>query len=252
MFSQITVPIAEHFIAPQGEGIHTGTLMLFIRLAGCSVGKPWTAAGKAKEQTRSNAVFTVLPNHEMCTLFDGRTFCCDTDYKVKEQKTIKELVELIATSKMRHVCITGGEPLLHADKIVHLIAACGSSHLGITFHLETSGTISLDKDVVQVCISELIASGGHITVSPKMNYLDKEYSDLADEAKILVDGDFDFDKLPPQLIFYGAMEKLKVYLQPINGINDVALDNLDKCLALQKDHPWLRLSLQAHKLWHTR
>ena len=74
-------PISEIFTSPQGEGVYAGAMMTFIRLAGCTVGKPFP---KEKYQSRKDpiegahnipglAVYT-----EKCTLYDGREFACDT------------------------------------------------------------------------------------------------------------------------------------------------------------------------------
>ena len=249
---EAVLPIAEIFVAPQGEGIYTGTMMMFIRTAGCSVGKPWTDKGIGREDNRErhNGLAIIPGNHEMCSLYDGRTFCCDTDYKVKDKYTVKNIAEHIMLDPVgvHHVCLTGGEPLLHAAKLLHLIKAVPK----VKFHLETSGTVSLENDDVQMFISELIASGGHITTSPKLGYLDEDYSPIVDEVKLLVDEDFDIGRIPTVAKERAIQGLLAVYLQPVNGINDINYDNVKRCLSLQLQYPWLRLSIQGHKIWQTR
>jgi 7-carboxy-7-deazaguanine synthase len=82
--SDATYPLAPQgvFRTIQGEGSLLGTPMVFVRLAGCSVG---------------------------C---DG----CDTDYSVASRATAREIAERVAAvgDKTRWVWITGGEPADHA------------------------------------------------------------------------------------------------------------------------------------------
>jgi organic radical activating enzyme len=43
-----------------------------------------------------------------------------------------------------------------------------------------------------------------------------------------------------------------VWLQPVNYENDLKKENLDRCLAILKEFPHWRLSMQAHKIWRVR
>ena len=77
-------PIAPNgiFTTIQGEGGRAGEPMVFVRLAGCSVGCP----------------------------------LCDTDYRVDRRLTAKEILDEIMRAKegyTRTVWITGGEPMDH-------------------------------------------------------------------------------------------------------------------------------------------
>ena len=77
-------PMAEMFFSLQGEGLHAGTPMVFIRLAGCDYACSW----------------------------------CDTDYQRKYSATADEIATtaLAATDGLPgplHICFTGGEPTLH-------------------------------------------------------------------------------------------------------------------------------------------
>src|SRR5579862_4361199 len=99
-YEDVVYPIAELFVSPQGEGRYTGTLMQFIRFGGCTVGKPFTETERTAQQ---------LPIYqEKCTIWDGRTFTCDTDYRVKEKKTVRELVMWADSHDVGYVLLTGG------------------------------------------------------------------------------------------------------------------------------------------------
>jgi organic radical activating enzyme len=240
----VTLPIVESFVAPQGEGLYTGTLMMFIRLAGCTVGKEWTYQ-TADKANRLGVFPEVFGSNKCCTLYDGRTFCCDTDYEMAYKPTIDDLIKSILASGVHYVCITGGEPLMHAKALTSLTTAPVLRF--VEFHLETSGTVDTADPFVQRVLETTF-----VTVSPKLGYRDGGYTPIALEAKLLVDEDFDIDKIPPILRQRGESSRLLVYLQPVNGVHTINDANMKRCLDLQQKYPWLRISTQAHKLWNTR
>lgn len=234
-------PISEWFVSPQGEGVWAGACMFFLRLAGCTVGKPYP-----KEMYKNNylahtaAQIVALPIYtEQCTLFDGRKFACDTDYRKKEMLTSHQIMQEIP-KKVKHVCITGGEPMMH--NLDNLISYLWGEDKVI--HLETSGTIDkyLKGDI-------------WVTVSPKFN----PYYDMirrANELKILVDKDF-HPEIPMTTLSDGMVQAVNlvelaetkpIYLQPINGEFEVNKDNLQLCLDIQQEFPAFRVSVQLHKV----
>ena len=223
-------------------------MQTFIRLAGCTVGKPFpkhkyevhedwvTKNGErvAKVDLPGLPVYT-----EQCTLFDGRKFACDTDYRVKERMTPFQIMQEIP-KKVQHVCITGGEPMMHnLDNLVSYL--WGEDKI---IHLETSGTI--DKHV---------ASDIWITCSPKFNpYL--SMIQRANELKILVDKDFR-PEIPMTTLINGTVqgvnlvelaENKPIYLQPVNFEFEVDKDNLQLCIDIQQEFPAFRISVQLHKV----
>jgi len=227
-------PVSETFESFQGEGVHAGTSMFFIRLAGCSVGKPYPQDHPLK-QGMTLPIYT-----EECTLYDGRTMPCDTDYRKKERVDEKEL-ERRVPENYKYVCITGGEPLIHdlAPLVQELLLY--DKHV----HIETSGS-----KPIQDCMKR--NSKVWITVSPKDDFC-FEMMVHADEFKFLVDKDFQ-----PASDFY-LKEGMKVsplylatrtptFLQPVNYENEVNAENLKLCVEIQRKFPVFRLSPQYHKL----
>lgn len=221
MKDEAKYPIAEIFTSPQGEGVWTGTMMTFVRLAGCTVGKP--QHGKGRYEFLS--VYT-----EQCTLYDGRTFPCDTDYRVKERLTVEEILAQVPYD-IKHVCISGGEPFMH--DLHPLITGLTRIHKQV--HIETSGTIYKDY-------KSLYDPQPWITVSPKRGMLG-EMIQQADEIKLLVDENFDPMNVPIVVLSHHT-----IYIQPINGENTVNADNLRLCMGWQKEFPNWRISLQLHKV----
>lgn len=233
--SQKRYAISEIFTSPQGEGLFSGTLMTFVRLAGCSVGK------KIGPGVLGLPVYT-----EECTTWDGRKFLCDTDFRPKETLTAEEILARVPEG-VRHVCITGGEPMTR--ELVPLFEAIYDKHPRYAdqsmVHLETSGTI-FKPDVFS-----WMGRGGYrpalwITVSPKFGAL-PECIKSADEIKLLVDEQFDLEKAK-QLV--GEHEL--VFLQPVNDEHSLIQANVERCLNVQKQMPSWRLSLQLHKVMGVR
>ena len=244
-------PIAETFCSPQGEGLWTGTLMHFIRFAGCSVGKKLTMAERAKwpvefgRKVNDTFELTQLPVYtEKCCTYDGREFLCDTDFRTKEVKTLTEILDGVPLG-VEHLCLTGGEPL--NQPLENFLTFVGDA-TNYRVHIETSGTVSLTDVYPDYSEEDSDAMNGWlwITVSPKKGVLD-EMIGLANEIKLLVDDHFDVDKLPPDICDHDL-----VWIQPINAEFTVDRKNLDRCLQLLQEHPKWRLSTQLHKIWRVR
>jgi organic radical activating enzyme len=206
---------SEIFISLQGEGSYAGTQMLFLRTVGCNVGI----------KKNSDQVYAT------CESFTGEKFTCDTDYRKHITMTDEELSELIKTSNVKHVCVTGGEPFLHRDLIDYILQICNDNDK--LLHIETSGTLPLEQ----------VSNDIWITVSPKIGCLPSSYI-RADEIKILVNEEFDVDSLPDEVISHEV-----VFLQPIAKLGErFPEENSKKCIELIKTHPSWRLSLQIQKL----
>ena len=215
-------PIAEKFKSVQGEGQYAGTRMAFIRLAGCTVGKPY-----GPDRPLGLELY-----QEKCTLWDGRTFACDTNYRKAEAMTEEDIVNW--TSDEPRICITGGEPLMHDLQPLARALTYGEMYI----HLETSGSIMISEDVRWMV--------DWLAVSPKMGCL-PEMLQKADEVKVLVDDGFDEGRFVKDIMPHTTPSK--VWFQPVNELNSIDEHNLRKCLKLQETFKAARISSQAHKWW---
>ncbi|SRR6266403_126180 len=245
-------PIAERFTSPQGEGLYAGTLMYFIRFAGCSVGKKLSdSERRGWEQkidhfhSKENELLAVYT--EKCCTYDGREFLCDTDFRTKEALTMKELLDGIPKG-VGHICLTGGEPL--NQPLSEFFDFIGSE-TDYKVHVETSGTVSMEDTWPEYTAADSLEAwheGGWlwITVSPKKGLL-SEMIGIANEIKLLVDENFDVEKIPDDI-----KDHRLVWLQPINTEFEVDRRNLDRCLSLLQEHKNWRLSSQMHKTWRVR
>ena len=229
--TDVQYPIAEHFLSPQGEGAWAGTLMHFIRFAGCSVGKPFTSADRRVwYKHNSNGVLHIY--QEKCCSAIGEDFVCDTDFRMKQKMSIADILDAVGNTQ--RVCLTGGEPLMH--DIDPLITALHDRWRDV--HIETSGTIPFSR-----------RNHTWVAVSPKTGCLDVCLH-RCDEIKVLVGENFDEQAFCTK--FASWITHDKVWVQPVNHEFDVNRDNLDRCLSLQKRYPKLRISTQLHKIWGVR
>jgi len=226
----VKYPIAETFNSIQGEGFWMGTPMLFVRLAGCNVGRyEGQRDFTPPDQMKSNDL-TVFSTHSVCTTIDGQRFLCDTNYHVKEHLEPEEIAE--RRKGEEHVCITGGEPFLH--DLMPLRRVLQLQHL----HVETSGTLEIPEEFE-----------GWITCCPKQTpsgvKLHPSVIERVAEWKVLVGPGFDEKTLRHlESLTHGA----KLYVQPINGVNEVWQENVERCLELLTRWPNWRLSPQLHKM----
>lgn len=107
--------VNEIFYSLQGEGFHTGTPAVFVRLAGCNLRCPF----------------------------------CDTDHTGGRSMTIDEIIGKISQYPATTVILTGGEPSL--QDIAPLIDALHDE--GRRVHIETNGTRKLPATIDWVTCS---------------------------------------------------------------------------------------------------
>ena len=97
------IGLNEVFLSIQGEGLFTGTVMVFVRFAGCN---------------------------RTCSF-------CNTDHTQKRLVPVPQLAREIRAYGCSHVCITGGEPFLQQDALALLIPHLPAQQI----HVETNGSI---------------------------------------------------------------------------------------------------------------
>lgn len=144
----IKLPITEMFKTWQGEGQHAFREMFFVRLSGCN---------------------------QSCEF-------CDTNHGLNEvtpRLTPQEIAKAATLSGCKDVCITGGEPCIHAEGLQKLVNWLKQG--GMRVSLETNGTLPWPLGV------------DWITVSPKGNAL-KENVRFCSEIKVVIPHEEDWCK----------------------------------------------------------
>ncbi|NOV00748.1 7-carboxy-7-deazaguanine synthase QueE [Paenibacillus planticolens] len=125
----IRIPMVEIFETVEGEGTRAGFPTVFVRLFGCNLRCTW----------------------------------CDTKYsyppaEAENVMTIAEIISKVTTFRSRHICLTGGEPLLYGEKSLALVEALAELEQVDDLHIETNGAIDLAMFVERVS-------------SPKVRYI---------------------------------------------------------------------------------
>lgn len=237
MPEEIKLPIAEIFTSIHGEGRWAGTRMTFIRLAGCTVGKvfPSDYEGNAS----GCAELVILPSGKeasMCTTFDDRTFPCDTDYSRTESLTLNEIWNRIPT-RVEHVCITGGEPLMHKN-LLDLCNYLSKFYL----HIETSGTIEFPD----------WPPSTYVACSPKVGYI-PEMVHKADEVRIMADKNLTIESVR-LLILHCNYKYQDIYFSPlcIGETTEPDRESLAVCMDFVSLFPKTKVSIQMHKVLGVR
>lgn len=241
---ELLFPIAEVFTSVQGEGTNVGTRMTFIRFAGCTVGKRFPNAHYGTPDSFRNDLKVIqYPSYvNQCTAFDGRTFPCDTNYNLSKKYTLEELLKEIPAG-VQWVSITGGEPLMHIDKVRVLCDALAKQQINI--QIETSGTIGIPPALRN---NPYV----YLACSPKGGWLDPVVAS-ADEVRLMVDQNF--DETAAQLILDCATGQ--VYLCPLSTEDDVTRISrkaMAKCLELiaKPAYKDAKISIQQHKVLGVR
>ena len=119
----------------QGEGVHLGKPCVFVRLAGCNLSCAWCDTPYSWDWTRY-----------------------DKDAEVHRQSVgeVVDRVQQLAGDTVRHVVVSGCEPLLQGLSVSTLVDALRQDNW--TSELETAGTVMPPNNTLV----------DHFTVSPKL------------------------------------------------------------------------------------
>lgn len=219
--------VCDEFVSIQGEGINAGTPAYFIRLYGCNL----------------NCSFCDEPLHKDPTkIYDMLV----PDLSVQ----LKSKLHLGKSNNIPLVVITGGEPMLQANEIHDLAYILKSlaefERNTLNIFIETNGTIP----------SELFTDSlVKFSVSPKTPDIDLFYYDNASEFKFVAN----VQNLPyvieqarkVQHVCYNRKTRYSMpvfWLQPENSITSINVENAQACTQACIQNPWLRLSVQLHKV----
>lgn len=223
VYGKWILPMVEIFETIEGEGMYQGFPTVFVRSFHCNLRCAW----------------------------------CDTPYSFAPAKpafkaTIDEIAGQAAEYPSRHICFTGGEPLIHQKKSAALIKAlCDLEHV-TDVHIETNGAIDLapfarlrEKDPMLarkmrfVMDYKLAASGEtkHMILS-NFNRIAPQ-----DEIKFVIGTDEDFNQMKEVLSCY--YQSGQVLLSPVwETMPPGRL--VEKVLA--EPLPQAKISLQLHKI----
>ncbi len=144
--------VSEIFTSIQGEGLHVGKPYLFIRFAGCNLECHYCDTPRSRDKKYGKVL--------------------NLDQIICRIKRINHKI-------YKSVCLTGGEPLLYADFIVHLLPEI--KKLGCQVSIETNGT--LVKELKKVIHHLDILAVSIKPVSSGNRFSEKRYRDFLKTAR---------------------------------------------------------------------
>lgn len=214
----IRIPMVEIFETVEGEGSRAGFPTVFVRLFGCNLRCTW----------------------------------CDTPYSYPPEKaelmmTIGQIVEKVKQYKSRHICLTGGEPLLYGDKSASLIEALAHLEHVDDIHIETNGAIDLAFFMTRITSSKVryimdfkLPDSGEMERMhlPNLNMLRPQ-----DELKFVIGSEADFQVAKQVLTDYHIAA-----LPLFSPVWESMKPNKLVELILQHELSHVKLSLQIHKI----
>ncbi len=202
--------ISEIFLSLQGESRSVGWPTVFVRLTGCPL----------------------------------RCVYCDTTYAFSggQNRSIPEIVGEVRRHGVRHVCVTGGEPLAQPGCLELLRELVNHDY---RVSLETSGALDVgevDPRVVKVLDLKTPSSGE----AERNLYGNVEHLLPHDQVKFVIMNDEDYRWAVEKVREYRLPERCEVLFSPAMG----AQDPTELAEKILRDRLTVRFQLQLHKiLW---
>jgi 7-carboxy-7-deazaguanine synthase len=207
---ELRLKITEIFFSIQGEANQVGWPTVFVRLTGCPL----------------------------------RCQYCDTAYAFTggEWWTIEQVLARVRELGLRHVCVTGGEPLAQKNALPLLRALCDAGH---EVSLETSGAIDIsgvDARVTRVVDVKTPAS----REAERNRWQDLAHLRREEQLKFVICDRSDFDWALAQVRERGLADVATVLFSPSNG----QLDARTLAEWILAERAPVRFQVQLHKyLW---
>ena len=200
--------ITEIFLSLQGESRSVGWPTVFVRLTGCPL----------------------------------RCGYCDTAYAFQggEWWTVQGIVDRVAEYGVRHVTVTGGEPLAQKNVLPLLNALNDAGH---EVSLETSGALDIAPvDPRTVIVMDIKTPGSG--EAERFHAANIEHLKPIDQVKFVLVDRTDYDWAVARLAKYRLPERCEVLFSPAHG----QLEPRDLADWILTDRLPVRFQLQLHKL----
>ncbi|NCC98848.1 MAG: putative 7-carboxy-7-deazaguanine synthase QueE [Bacteroidia bacterium] len=207
--------VIEKFVSIDGEGPTAGSLSVFIRFANCNLRCVW----------------------------------CDTSYAWEcdpktEKLTAIEIVKYIKQTGVKHITLTGGEPLIQKN-LISLLAMLSDYEI----HIETNGSLDIHKfrlgDNVHFVVDYKLPDSG---MEDKMYLSNLTAVKSKDAYKFVIASKKDLDKAIEIVRAYRLDEITQVYFSAVFD----KMDPADIIEVMKEEHlNRIKLQLQLHKfIWN--
>lgn len=200
--------LTEIFLSVQGEADAVGWPTVFVRLTGCPLRCVW----------------------------------CDTTYSFTggQWHEFDTVLAQVAAFGVKHVCVTGGEPLAQKACLPLLTALCDA---GYAVSLETSG--ALDARGVDPRVHRVIDVKAPGSGEQERNFLPNlESLHVGDQVKFVIAGRDDYEWSRAFVAEHGLSAKTQVLFSPVQG----QVQPRDLAEWILADRLAVRFQLQLHKL----
>lgn len=200
--------ITEIFLSLQGEAAAAGWPSVFVRLTGCPL----------------------------------RCRYCDTAYAFHggEWREIDDIVAEVIGHGVRHVCVTGGEPLAQKPCLALLTALCDA---GYSVSLETSG--ALDIAGVDPRVSRIVDLKAPGSGEEARNLLSNiPLLSPHDELKLVLASEADYEWAKARIAEHRLTERCPVLMAPVQG----QLKPAELAAWILRDRLPVRMQVQLHKV----
>jgi 7-carboxy-7-deazaguanine synthase len=204
----VRLRVTEIFVSLQGEAAQVGWPTVFVRLTGCPLRCRW----------------------------------CDTAYSFAGGRALEmdEIVETVTGFGVRHVCVTGGEPLAQPGCLALLRRLCDR---GLDVSLETSGAMDLDAVDPRVgIVMDLKAPGSGETARNRLENLAR--LGPGDQVKFVLADRADFDWATALLERQPLPPGVDALFSPVHG----ELEPRQLADWIVEARVPIRFQLQLHKL----
>lgn len=202
--------ITEVFLSLQGESTSVGLPTVFVRLTGCPL----------------------------------RCRYCDTEYAFRggDYMDLPELLARVATYQVRHVTVTGGEPLAQPACTAFLTQLCDA---GYQVSLETSGALDVSQvDGRVVKVLDLKTPGSGEQAQNRFENLD--YLAPRDQIKFVICDRADYEWACQTIAEHHLAGRCELLFSPSHGQQDAT----ELAAWILEDHLPVRFQVQLHKiLW---
>ncbi len=224
--------ISEIYASLQGEGLLTGTPSVFVRTSGCNLrcwfcDTPYTSWQPEGEDWSLEAIVEEVQRLQT----DGKPPHVGWDKDAQHPPAHQEAngrpalasASLSHRTPIRHVVITGGEPMLFAELIP---LSQRLRKLGIHITLETAGTLDLPVACDMMSISPKLASSTpsearagrwatrHEQTRHRSDVIHRLTSDYPYQIKFVIDSPTDLDEVTAWLTEFPAIDRRRVLLMP--------------------------------------